>query len=145
MTAPVTIVDPDVGGPRLVWARPAAGGAFDGAWWPHSRNAVTELESIVGVVGEHMGGDVTRASLNMNSWDREQPRRVLVGTSPIRLGWFRTLDPATATFARGSGTRVAILVVPPEVDPAMGRELMQRLATAQPWPADAAATFHSPP
>jgi hypothetical protein len=80
MTAPVTVADPDVARleddgapvwtastdrhdrPRLVWARPAAGGSFDGAWWPHSRNAVAELESIVGMVGGHLGGVVTRRS-----------------------------------------------------------------------------------
>jgi hypothetical protein len=162
MTAPVKVADPDVARleddgapvrtastdqhdwPRLVWAGPAAGGSFDGAWWPHSRNAIAELESIVGMVGEHLGGVVTRASLNMNSWDCDQPRRMRVGTSVIRLGWFRSLDPATATFGHGIGPRVAILVVPPEVDPAIGRQLMQRLASAQHWPADAAAALPQP-
>jgi hypothetical protein len=97
------------------------------------------------MVGDHVGGVVTRASLNMNSWDPDQPRRMRVGTSSIRLGWFRTLDHATATFGHGIGPRVAVLVVPPDIHPAIGRKLMQRLAAAQRWPADAAAIFATLP
>ena len=162
MMAPVTLADQDAsrleddgapmwtaptaghGQPRLAWAEPGAGGSFDGAWWPRSRNAPAELEAVLGLIGDHLGVVVNRVSLNMNSWNADQPRRMRLGQSLIRVGWFRTLDAATATFGRGSGDRATILVVPPDIDPTAGRELMQHLAAARHWPADAGAALSQP-
>jgi Family of unknown function (DUF5994) len=163
MMVPVTLADQDAsrleddgapmwpaptdrqGQPRLAWAEPASGGSFDGAWWPRSRNAPTELEAVLALIGDHLGVVVNRVSLNMSDWNADQPRRMRLGQSLIRLGWFRTLDAATATFGHGSGDRATILVVPPDLDSTSGRELMQQLAAAQHWPTASAALAGATP
>jgi len=104
----------DGGGARLVWAGDGTGADFAGRWWPRSRDAVSELRMLIPVVSEYLGGPVTRVSLNIDAWGPDQPRRLQVGDRRVRVGWFRTLDPATVTLGRGTYDRVALLVIPPE-------------------------------
>jgi hypothetical protein len=61
-----------------------------------------------------MGGPVTRVSLNIVGWDADQPRRLRLADRIVRIGWFRTLDPTTATFGRGTYDRITLQVVPPD-------------------------------
>ena len=117
---------------RLTWAPGQPGNAPSGAWWPRSRNAAVELEALLPVVGRHLGGPVTRVSLNIDVWDADQPRRLLVGDGLVRLGWFHSLDPATVTLARGSDARVTLHVLAPEVDSAAAREFLHELLTGTP-------------
>jgi hypothetical protein len=93
---------------RLVWAPSQHGNPPSGAWWPRSRDAAVELKALLPVVGQHLGGPVTRVSLNIDAWDADQPRRLRVGDGLVRLGWFYSLDPATVTLARGSDARVTL-------------------------------------
>jgi hypothetical protein len=81
------------------------------------------------LVGQHLGGSVTRVSLNIDAWEADQPRRLRVGDRVVRLGWFHTLDPATVTLARGSDARATLRIVAPELDPAAADELLHRLST----------------
>jgi uncharacterized protein DUF5994 len=117
---------------RLAWAPGQPGNAPSGAWWPRSRNAAVELEALLPVVGRHLGGPVTRASLNIDVWDADQPRRLRVGDGLVRLGWFHSLDPATVTLARGSDARVTLHVVAPEVDAVAARKSLHELSTSIP-------------
>jgi len=110
----------DPGGVRLVWGGEETGGGFAGRWWPRSRNAVSELRKLIPVVSAHLGGPVTRVSLNIGAWGPNQPRRLQVGDRPVRLGWFHTLDPTTVTLSRGSYDRVALLVVDANLEPVTG-------------------------
>jgi len=111
---------------RLVWAPSLNGSPPSGAWWPRSRDAAVELRDLLPLVGHRLGGSVTRASLNIDAWDPDQPRRLRVGDRIVRLGWFHTLDPATVTLGRGSDPRVILHVVAPELDPAAARELLRK-------------------
>ena len=113
---------------RLVWAPSQSGSAPSGAWWPRSRDATLELRTLLPLVGDHLGGSVTRVSLNIDAWDADQPRRLRIDDHVVRLGWFHTLDPATVTLARGSDARVTLHVVAPGLDPAEGRELLRELS-----------------
>jgi hypothetical protein len=119
---------------RLVWAPTAAGRRLDGAWWPGSLDASAELGALVPLVSEHLGGPVKRASANIDAWDPDQPRRLRVGDGLVRIGWFRTLDPATVTLGRRSDERVTLLVIPPGLDAADARRLLRRLSAASVWP-----------
>lgn len=101
----------DGGGIRLVWAGEGTGRGFAGRWWPHSRDAVRELRILIPVVSEHLGGPVTRVSLNIDAWGPDQPRQMQVDDRRVRLGWFHKLEPATVTLGRGTYDRVALLVV----------------------------------
>jgi hypothetical protein len=85
---------------------------------------VNELRTLIPVVSEHLGGPVTRVSLNIDAWGPDQPRRLQIGDRQVRLGWFYTIDPATVTLGRGSHDRVALLVVDANLDPANERDLV---------------------
>lgn len=117
---------------RLVWAPPGDDARLAGAWWPHSSDAVTELQGLLPDAGEHLGGRVTRVSLNMDAWGPDQPRRLRVGGEIVRLGWFHSLDPTTVTFRRGSDAAVTLFVVPPDSDAERANQLLLDVAAAAP-------------
>jgi hypothetical protein len=126
---------------RLVWAPTIEGRRLDGVWWPRTRDAVAELNALVPPVSEHLHGPVTRVSLNIDAWGPDQPRRLRIGDGLVRLGWFHTLDAATVTLGRGTYERVSLLVIPPDIDPATGHNLLRRLSSAPCWPDTAAAAL----
>lgn len=123
----------------LVWAPATATSRLDGAWWPHTRSAATEIAALVPLVSEHLGGPVRRVSLNIDAWGPDQPRRLLVDDQLVRLGWFHTLDPATVTLGRHNDDRVTLLVLPADLAPADARALLHRLSTTSHWPDSARA------
>jgi hypothetical protein len=143
MTGTVTELRPTVAvdDGRLVWAPVDASRSLDGAWWPATRNAPSELTSLLPLVGDHLGGAVTRVSLNIDDWVDDQPRRLVVGTTLVRVGWFHTLAAASITLARGSLDRVTLLLIPTEYDTATACDLLQHLSTATVWPDDIAAAL----
>lgn len=96
---------------RLAWDSDGLKEGFDGTWRPTSRDAAPELRTLVPLVAEHLGGPVTRISLNIDAWGGgDQPRRLTVGERVVRLGWFHTLDAATVTLGRGTLDRVSLAV-----------------------------------
>ena len=115
---------------RLVWA--PSGSPPSGAWWPRSRDAAAELRALLPQVGHHLGGPVTRVSLNIDAWAADQPRRLRVDDRVVRLGWFHTLDHDTITLCRGSGPRAILHIVPPELDPDAAREALHEMSGSSP-------------
>jgi hypothetical protein len=141
-----TTAEENGSGARVVWAPDGTDSArtrLGGAWWPRSRDAAGELRDLLPCAEAHLGGGVTRVSLNMDSWGSDQPRRLRALDRPIRLGWFHTLDRATVTLGRGSNGRTTLLVIPSDTDPASGRRLLAALATADPWPETVAEAMAS--
>jgi hypothetical protein len=118
-------------GPRLLWAA-TAGRYLDGAWWPRSDAADPELRELLPAVAAHLGGAVFRVSLNIDAWGAEQPRRLRLPDHLVRLGWFRTLDPAVVTLGRSTHERITLLVVPSTLS--SGEDVMRRLAAEPVWP-----------
>ena len=133
--------DEDAVAGRLVWSPTRAGRRLDGAWWPRSRDAAAELLALAPAVRAHLGGPLRRASLNIDSWGPDQPRRLRVGDVLVRIGWFHTLDPATVTLGGRSDDRITLLVIPPDLDPAAARQLLHRLTAASTWPDSAASAL----
>jgi hypothetical protein len=128
-------------GPRLIWAT-AVGGYLDGAWWPRSDAADPELRELLPAVGAHLGGPVFRVSLNIDAWGAEQPRRLRLPDHLVRLGWFRTLDPAVVTLGRSTRERITLLVVPSTLSAGDGETVMRRLAAETVWPDTASAAIN---
>jgi hypothetical protein len=126
---------------RLVWAPATDGGRLDGAWWPHTLDAPAELVALIPLVSDHVGGPVRRVSVNIDAWGPDQPRRLRAGDALVRIGWFHTLDPDTVTLGRDNDDRVTLLVVPPDLDPESGQDLLRRLSAATVWPDSATAAL----
>ncbi|MBW0106573.1 DUF5994 family protein [Pseudonocardia sp. KRD291] len=101
---------------------PAVTGHVDGAWWPHSRDLVAELPSLV---AEPDAGRVDRVSYSEADWDTT-PRRTVVDGSVVKLGRYRTLPPHTMNVLDGGRWRT-ILVIPPETP---ARDAERALAAA---------------
>ena len=120
-------VPPEV---RLVWAPSRSGHAPVGAWWPRSRDATVELAELVPLVEHHLGGSVSRVSLNIGAWGASQPRRLEINGRVLRLGWFHTLDPATVTVGRGSDPRITLHLVSPETDATAARKLLREVSVS---------------
>lgn len=137
--------------PRLVLAPARAGRAvLDGGWWPRSWDPVAELPGLVLALSDRYG-QIRRLMLNSVTWDGRF-RKLAVGTTVIRTGWFTSLDPAVLIATTDTGDQLDILVVPPQTrpeaanlamtaaaDPADTRrapEILAALTTPAPDPAD---------
>jgi len=127
---------------RLVWAPSTTGSRLDGAWWPRTHDAGDELTALMPAVSHHLGGPVRRVSANIDAWGPDQPRLLRIGGVVVRLGWFRTLDPATVTLGRGNDDRITLLIIPPEFEPAVARRLLRRLSSGSEWPDSAASALN---
>ncbi|MDQ1685977.1 MAG: hypothetical protein QOC82_2714 [Frankiaceae bacterium] len=129
---------------RLVWATSDEPGRFAAAWWPRSIDAATELRMLLPAVNERLGRTASRVSLNIDAWSADQPRRLHLGDALVRLGWFRTLDPATVSIGHGGKDRLVLLVVPAESGRSAGTQVLRRLASSASWPDDAGEALDDP-
>ena len=87
--------------------------AFDGAWWPRSRDLAVEVPELIAAL-DTMGVRVERFTYPVEPW-LPVDRKVVVYGRTVRTGGFRNMDPqlVSLTLAEGS-RRVDLLVVPPE-------------------------------
>jgi hypothetical protein len=105
-----------------------AHGFVDGGWWPHSRELTAELPALVDAL-QLAGYDVFRVSFSIAFWG-DAPRKLATGQKIVRLGGFRTQDPALISLVDTSGwKRVDLVVVPPEAEPAFAEQALVMAAT----------------
>jgi hypothetical protein len=100
---------------------------IDGAWWPHSRDLLTELPLLIGAL-PRTWGQITGVTVNTAMWSAS-PGRMLVANHVVRLR--RTSgahDRHTICLISPGRGRWDLLVVPPEVDAADARPLMEAAA-----------------
>jgi hypothetical protein len=87
---------------------------LDGAWWPRSTNAVTELAPLVAALAD-LRGEITHVLLNSDEWDLPHPRRAAEGRRAVRLGWYSSQPAGLVTIMSDFGRdRFDLLVVPPD-------------------------------
>jgi hypothetical protein len=96
---------------------------LDGAWWPRSREPVSELTALLAAL-DLRHPPVTNVMLNAPAWD-SHPRRIRVAGRTVRLSWFSSLDASLLIATTGDDQRVDLLVVPADAsrataDAAMG-------------------------
>lgn len=53
-------------------------GLLDGAWWPRTRDIVTELPALISVLTEHLG-PITRVGVDASAWNYPPARLVVDG------------------------------------------------------------------
>ncbi|MET9651906.1 DUF5994 family protein [Streptomyces sp. NPDC006460] len=103
-------------------------GVLDGAWWPRSRDVMTELPGLIQALTEHLG-PITRVGLDAAAW-QEVPARVVVDDRVVRLDSFPVGDD-TVLITRGDHDHFALLVVPPHTTADAALVAMARAVDAQ--------------
>ncbi|WP_220448730.1 STAS domain-containing protein [Nonomuraea mesophila] len=85
----------------------------DGAWWPYSRDAATELPGLIAAVDRLLGRVTLRIGLHGDAW-QSIPHRIPARGRQVRIGWFRHTDPRLITLVFAAGEPVVLLVIPPD-------------------------------
>ncbi|WP_442810039.1 DUF5994 family protein [Streptomyces sp. W16] len=109
---------------RLTLKSGAARGLLDGAWWPRSRDLLSELPLLTAVL-DPLWGRITRVAVNPTYWP-DIPRKVPVAGHVVKAGWFTEFDPHKLLLLTYDNGRRDLLVVPPET----GAESAARLMAA---------------
>lgn len=108
------------------------GSAFDGAWFPRSRDLVVEVPELIAEL-DRRGLRVERFTYALDAWS-SLDRKVVVQGRIVRTGGFRSMDPGVVCLTWDGGTRRAdLLVVPPETDVLTGARAL-RLCTRRGLP-----------
>ncbi|MEU9569960.1 DUF5994 family protein [Streptomyces massasporeus] len=103
----------------------ASRGLLDGAWWPRSRDLLSELPALTDVL-DSLWGRVTRIAVNPEHWP-VLPREIPVSGHVVKVGWFTSeIDPHKLLLLSYGTGRWDLLVVPPET----GAESAARLMAA---------------
>ncbi|MCM3884436.1 DUF5994 family protein [Frankia sp. R82] len=119
---------------RLSLARTTPGQAlprYDGSWWPRSLNLAAELPELLAALAR-AGRTVARMSVNGDAWTDIPTRFARPGLPPLRVSWYRTLDPRVVTLGAGTRPWIDLLVIAPGTSPARAREVLRRAAAAAP-------------
>ncbi|CAI7974081.1 MULTISPECIES: DUF5994 family protein [unclassified Parafrankia] len=114
-------------GLRLSLAPAGGRGSFDGVWWPHGRRLDREAPALVAALSA-AGHPISRLSVNGDIWTGI-PRRFPQSTRPpVRISWFRTLDPHTVTLDGGNRPRFFLLVIPPDTAADVAADVLRMAA-----------------
>lgn len=113
--------------PRLALELPITGrGMFDGAWWPRTDDARTELTDLVTAVGVHLG-PIHRLAVHRDDW-RDIPQAVLFENLEVKVSAISTTA-NTVNLIRSSEDQILLLVVPPATDSAIAYTAMAAAAS----------------
>lgn len=100
-------------------------GLLDGAWWPRSRDLLSELPALTDVL-DPLWGRITRIAVNPEHWP-VIPRKVPVDGHIVKVGWFTPeIDPHKLLLLSYGTGRWDLLVIPPGT----GAESAARLMAA---------------
>ena len=97
----------------------AADVAFDGAWWPRSRDLGAELPELIAAL-HTLGVRVERFTYPAEAWEHQVQRKVVVSGRTVRTGAFRSMDQQLVSLTVDGDRRLDLLVVPPEADALTG-------------------------
>ncbi|MFF1477112.1 DUF5994 family protein [Streptomyces sp. NPDC058301] len=116
-------VDP---APTARLALKAAGvprGLLDGAWWPRSRDLLSELPALIDVL-DPAWARITRIAVNPQYWP-VIPHKIPVHGHVVKAGWFTPeVDPHKLLLLSYTVGRWDLLVIPPQTDAAAAARLM---------------------
>ena len=106
--------------------------AFDGAWFPRSRDLAAEVPELIAEL-ERRDVRVERFTYALDAW-LPVPRKIVVNGRTVRTGGFRSMNPLVVCLTWAGGSRRAdLLVVPPETDVLTGARAL-RLCTRRGLP-----------
>ncbi|HEX2893290.1 MAG TPA: DUF5994 family protein [Marmoricola sp.] len=129
MNAPQIISNPQTGGPlRLRLGAKSGEDRLDGAWWPYSRDLESEMSELVQQFPPSHP-QISRAVYSRPDWDTA-PRKVTAGRRVIKVGSFPRDDTHVLIVQLSDGSRLTLLVVPPDFTPGQGEEALLAGSTA---------------
>ncbi|MER7569155.1 DUF5994 family protein [Streptomyces sp. NPDC097941] len=103
----------------------ASRGLLDGAWWPRSRDLLSELPALTDAL-DSLWGRITRIAVNPEYWP-VIPRKVSANGHVVKVGWFTPeIDPHKLLLLSYGTGRWDLLIIPPET----GAESAARLMAA---------------
>ncbi|OBC06243.1 hypothetical protein A5784_10120 [Mycobacterium sp. 852013-50091_SCH5140682] len=101
-------------------------GHVDGAWWPHSDDLAAELPDLLAVLSVRLGR-IDRVIYNLNEWATPS-RKLATGGRRVRLDGYRRQPTNTIEVQGLDGSRIVLLVVPPNTDREMAHVAMMTAA-----------------
>ncbi|MFJ9152031.1 DUF5994 family protein [Streptomyces sp. NPDC102270] len=106
-------------------ANGASRGLLDGAWWPRSRDLLSELPALTDAL-HPLWGRITRIAVNPEYWP-VIPRKISANGHVVKVGWFTPeIDPHKLLLLSYGTGRWDLLIIPPET----GAESAARLMAA---------------
>lgn len=113
-------------------------GLLDGAWWPRSRDLLSELPGLTAAL-DPLWGRITRAAVNPEHWP-VVPRKVPVDGHVVKVGWFTPeLDPHKLLLLSYGTGRWDLLIIPPDTEPDAAARLMAAASDREGPPLTASA------
>jgi hypothetical protein len=113
-------------------------GLLDGAWWPRSRDLLSELPALTDAL-EPLWGRITRIAVNPAHWP-VIPHEVPVHGHIVKVGWFTSeLDPHKLLLLSYGTGRWDLLVVPPGTEAGQAARLMDTASDCDGPPLTASA------
>jgi Family of unknown function (DUF5994) len=104
-------------------------GAVDGGWWPHSRNALTELPGLIAALDSYPGVRVQRLSVHRDDWDEIPHRLTADAGHVIRVDWFTAIPRHTVSVTTAGKEPIELLVVLPGTAEGTAQAAMNMAAT----------------
>jgi hypothetical protein len=84
-----------------------------------------EAPSLLDAVGRARGSRAVHLTYDPSVWNSD-PKRVYLDGHRAKIGWFHMADPHQVTVSMLNGTRVILMVVPPEMDAGQARWVLDR-------------------
>jgi hypothetical protein len=112
---------------RLVLADPGHSLPLDGAWWPQSRQLVSELAELV----DHFPADrgrIVRATMSPPDWD-DAPTRVPTARGYIQVGYYTRDDTKVVVLRTSDRQEFVLLVIPSSMSQTQGEEALRGALT----------------
>ncbi|MGW3818371.1 DUF5994 family protein [Streptomyces sp. NPDC005046] len=98
-------------------------GLLDGAWWPRSRDLLSELPALTRAL-DLLWGRITRIAVNPRYWP-VIPHKIPVDGHVVKVGWFTPeIDPHKLLLLSHGTGRWDLLIIPPETGAASAARLM---------------------
>ncbi|WP_410657974.1 DUF5994 family protein [Amycolatopsis sp. lyj-112] len=104
----------------------SATGFVDGAWWPRSRDLVTEVPGLAAALADRIG-PVWRVAFPLIGWVVTEPS-VLFDERLVRLEGIATQSAYVVHVTGGNMRRVTLLVIPPHVEVAAAERALAAAA-----------------
>jgi hypothetical protein len=121
-------------GPRLVFPPSStADGVPDGGWWPRSRDPATELPMLVAAVADRVD-PVRRITMGTAAWDGRPQVITTVEGRDVQLDWFGTRDAHTISLIGSRGSRLDLVMIPPDTATVLAHVCLA-IAAGAPTPA----------